>query len=300
MARIRTIKPEFWTHEDLSALPEATHMLAAALLNHADDEGYFNANPGLIKAACCPLREPSVSIQDSLNLLFAAGFISLCTGSDGKRYGRIVKFDEHQRVNRPTLSKIKPLCNVWEASPKAHAQLSEDSPPERNREQGKEQGREGEQGTSSLRSDSSTASPSDPQPLTLTGEPSAPADLAARRQERISTITDDAISAYNRILARPTGLLAAVHATVGRDKRRQQVQRSVKTASEICLDQFRDAKITPEFWETYFTACGEDGFHSGRGPYTGSHSNWRPDFEFLTRPTTMLKVFDRATAEDAA
>ena len=69
MARIRTIKPEFWAHEDLSELPEATHMLAAALLNYADDEGYFNANPMLIKAACSPLREPSVSIQESLTLL---------------------------------------------------------------------------------------------------------------------------------------------------------------------------------------------------------------------------------------
>jgi hypothetical protein len=56
MARIRTIKPEFWRHEDLSALPEATHMLAAQLLNYADDYGYFNANPALIKAEVSPLR----------------------------------------------------------------------------------------------------------------------------------------------------------------------------------------------------------------------------------------------------
>lgn len=131
MARIRTIKPEFWTHEDLSALPEATHMLAAALLNHADDEGYFNANPGLVRAACCPLREPSVSVQDSLRLLAGIGFIKLGTGSDGKRYGMVVTFDDHQRVNRPTLSKIKGLVDVWEESRSAHAHLSEDSPPER-------------------------------------------------------------------------------------------------------------------------------------------------------------------------
>ena len=61
MARIRTIKPEFWKHEDLSALPEITHMLAAALLGYADDEGYFNANPALVKSECLPLRESSVS-----------------------------------------------------------------------------------------------------------------------------------------------------------------------------------------------------------------------------------------------
>lgn len=140
MARIRTIKPEFWTHEDLSALPEATHMLAAALLNHADDEGYFNANPGLVKAACCPLREPSVSVQDSLNHLVSAGYIRLGTASDGKRYGHVLTFDDHQRVNRPTASKIKALGLVWDASRTTHARLTEDSSPERNREQGKEQG----------------------------------------------------------------------------------------------------------------------------------------------------------------
>ena len=55
MARIRTIKPEFWRHEDLSALPADTHMLAAALLNYADDEGYFNANPKLVEAECFPV-----------------------------------------------------------------------------------------------------------------------------------------------------------------------------------------------------------------------------------------------------
>lgn len=140
MARIRTIKPEFWKHEDLSALPEATHMLAGALLNHSDDEGYFRANPGLVKAECCPLREPSVSVQDSLKQLAQIGYLKLGVGQDGKRYGRIVTFDEHQRVNRPTPSKIKDLNVVWEDSMIAHAQFTEPSPPERK---GKEQGKEG-------------------------------------------------------------------------------------------------------------------------------------------------------------
>jgi hypothetical protein len=136
VARIRTIKPEFWKHEDLSELPEATHMLAAALLNYADDEGYFNANPGLIKGECCPLREPSVSIQDSLAHLSRIGFIMLGTSENGKRYGLITTFLEHQRINRPTPSKISDLGIVWDDSPQPHPQVTEQSPPERNREQG--------------------------------------------------------------------------------------------------------------------------------------------------------------------
>ena len=69
MGRIRTVKPEFWTNEALSASSAETHLLAAALLNYADDEGYFNANPGLVKAACSPLRESSVSTHAQLRRL---------------------------------------------------------------------------------------------------------------------------------------------------------------------------------------------------------------------------------------
>lgn len=136
MARIRTIKPEFWKHEDLSALPEATHLLAAALLNHADDEGYFKANVDLIKAECSPIRDPSVTIHTSLISLSKIGYLKVGTGPDGKRYGWIVKFLDHQVINRPKPSKIKPMNVVWDESVNGHGFIREVSRPERNREQG--------------------------------------------------------------------------------------------------------------------------------------------------------------------
>lgn len=139
MARIRTIKPEFWKHEELSSLPEAVHMLAAALLNYCDDEGYFNANPKLVKAECSPLREPSVSTHDALTQLANIGYLRLGVGSDGKQYGQVVNFEAHQRINRKTESKIKNIEIVWERSVSPHTQLSESSHPERK---GKEQGKE--------------------------------------------------------------------------------------------------------------------------------------------------------------
>lgn len=116
MARIRTIKPEFWKHEGLSELPEATHMLAAALLNYADDEGYFNANPALIKAECFPLRELSRSITVGLNDLSNEGYLTLGTATNGRRYGKINQFKEHQVINKPRPSKIKELYIQWEVS----------------------------------------------------------------------------------------------------------------------------------------------------------------------------------------
>jgi hypothetical protein len=145
LARIRTIKPEFWRHEDLCQQPEATHMFAAALLNYADDTGYFNANPGLIKGEIYPLREPSVSIPESLRSLQTIGYIRLGTGPDGRRYGHISHFDQHQRVSHPTPSKISILAIAWDdiaTAPENIVKPPETFAPERNREQGTGKGKE--------------------------------------------------------------------------------------------------------------------------------------------------------------
>lgn len=127
MGRIRTVKPEFFTDEELSCLPAETHLFAAGLLCYSDDDGYFNANPALVKAAVFPLREPSVSTHDMLAQLAKIGFVRLGTGANGKNYGQVVKFAEHQRVNRPTPSKIKNLEIQWNASLRTHGGLTEDS-----------------------------------------------------------------------------------------------------------------------------------------------------------------------------
>ncbi|HGP4137752.1 TPA: DnaT-like ssDNA-binding domain-containing protein [Enterobacter roggenkampii] len=110
MARIRTIKPEFWTDEDMSEVSEAACLLAIGLLNYADDEGYFNANPKLIKAAIFPIREQSGSIPVLLRELSSVGYISLFSGHDGKIYGLVNNFSKHQVINKAKKSIIRDLC----------------------------------------------------------------------------------------------------------------------------------------------------------------------------------------------
>ena len=145
MARIRTIKPEFWKSESLSELPEATHMLAASLINYSDDEGYFNANPKLVQSECCPLREPSVSVPESLRSLQQIGYLRLGTGDDGKRYGHLVGFLDHQKISHPTKSKIASKSIVWESSgeiPEDAVKAQDVFRPEQGREQGTGKGME--------------------------------------------------------------------------------------------------------------------------------------------------------------
>ena len=140
MARIRTIKPEFWRDEDLSKVTAEAALLAIGLLNHSDDEGYFNANPKLIESDVFPLRELSSSTPVLLQELASIGYLQLFSGSDGKRYGQVVNFAKHQVINEPTPSKIKDLCTLPEnyGSDTVGLHLGKEGNGTGNREQGKE------------------------------------------------------------------------------------------------------------------------------------------------------------------
>lgn len=124
MARIRTIKPEFWQDEDLAELDSDTRLLAIGLLNHADDEGYFKAHQALIRATVFPFSESSVNIHGMLKRLENIQYLTLFEGSDGKQYGVIRNFKKHQKVNRPSPSKIKGFHVITENSVNDHEQLS--------------------------------------------------------------------------------------------------------------------------------------------------------------------------------
>lgn len=129
-----------------------------------------------------------------------------------------------------------------------------------------------------------------------------PADLAKHKAERLAQVTDDAIAAFNAspLVKRNGGNLAAVSATVGREKRQGQIRRCLRTVRAICQENYGSPIITAEFWPDYWAEVATDDFHAGRQPGGRGHENWKPDFEFLTREDVMLKVYDRAAAEDAA
>lgn len=116
MARIRTVKPTFWTDEEIASLSEPAMLLAIGLLNYSDDEGWFNANHLLIKAAIFPLRDPSKTIPRMLQELSDIGYIAIYPGHEGKQYGRVLNFSKHQRVDKPTPSEIKGLAIIQEQS----------------------------------------------------------------------------------------------------------------------------------------------------------------------------------------
>lgn len=104
--RIRSLKPEFWTHPILAAMPDDARLAAIGLLNVADDHGYFLARPALVRSALWPLDEDSTKARRVLAQLSEAGWIEVREHPTHGPIGRVVNFTKHQRVDRPSPSKI--------------------------------------------------------------------------------------------------------------------------------------------------------------------------------------------------
>jgi hypothetical protein len=88
-------------------LPDDIQLLALSLLTMADDEGYFRAEPALVRGDVQPFREDLASLSRGLQELSRVGWIDLASDSKQGQIGRIVNFSKHQRVDHPSPSKLK-------------------------------------------------------------------------------------------------------------------------------------------------------------------------------------------------
>ena len=110
MARIRSIKPEISESETLAELPLAVCFTFATLWPHCDDRGRRKAQPRLVLADLYPMRD-DVTVDDMtehLILMSEHDLICLYIGCDGKPYLHVVNWDEHQKVDKPSKSRVPP------------------------------------------------------------------------------------------------------------------------------------------------------------------------------------------------
>lgn len=107
MARIRSIKPDFFTSLTVTSLSVHARLTFAGLWTHADDEGRCLNEPRLIKAALWPL-------DDSVTAGNVAGYIDEMAARDlvaiyvheGREYLQIIGWAEHQSISKPKPSKL--------------------------------------------------------------------------------------------------------------------------------------------------------------------------------------------------
>jgi hypothetical protein len=136
MARIRTIKPTYFTDAKLAReLPRDARLFYPGLWTEADDAGRFHAHPRRLLGAIFPYDEDLTpgDVGHWLGILEETGRCILYE-VDGELYGQLTRFDRHQSINRPTPSKLP----APPASLNAHGALSESSMLEEEEEEEEE------------------------------------------------------------------------------------------------------------------------------------------------------------------
>jgi hypothetical protein len=109
MARIRTVKPQFFRHRKLflaeqeSGLP--LRVAFAGLWTCADRAGRFRWEPEELKLDCLPYDD--VDFSRVLDALFTRGFV-VRYASGGKLYGVVPGFKDHQLINNRESESILP------------------------------------------------------------------------------------------------------------------------------------------------------------------------------------------------
>lgn len=121
MARIRTVKPDFWTDAKVGECSVSARLLLIASLNFADDYGGLDRSAKQLKAQAFPYDnidcEPLV--QELLrNGLFVEYEVA------GRMYLHIKGFRKHQKVENPA----KPRIPLYETTEKPQQTITESSP----------------------------------------------------------------------------------------------------------------------------------------------------------------------------
>ncbi|NNN34509.1 hypothetical protein HLK59_29945 [Streptomyces sp. S3(2020)] len=143
MARIRTIKPEAFVSESLAAVSLTAERTFLGLLTQADDQGRHRDHAAIIAGQLWVLRPDHgpEGVETDLAQLDDAQLICRYTGPGNKRYLHIVTWHQHQKINRPSKSRL-PACprhdgpigtasvgstGITQPSPTPHRTLREDS-----------------------------------------------------------------------------------------------------------------------------------------------------------------------------
>lgn len=103
MARIRTIKPDFWSDDVITECSLSARLLFIGTWNFADDKGNLDRSAKQIKARVFPVD--AIDCEPLLKELIAHGLLIEYSVS-GKTYLHINGFDKHQVINRPS----NPTC----------------------------------------------------------------------------------------------------------------------------------------------------------------------------------------------
>lgn len=128
MARIRTIKPEFWTSEQVMNCSPTARLLFIGLWNFCDDAGNHVASPKTIKANVFPGDDISSSDVQRLLAELSSNELIAYYSHENKDFLHVTGW-HHQKIDKPTYKH--PAFSEEKRLPTRRT-LGEASPPEWN------------------------------------------------------------------------------------------------------------------------------------------------------------------------
>ena len=138
MARIRTIKPEFWSSEQISECSVSARLLFIGLWNFCDDEGRCKYSPAEHRMRIYPGDECSTdAVATWIDELVDNDLVTIYE-ADNQLILQVNKWSKHQLINRKTASKFPSIFD--EGSVRHHGALTTGR--ERKGREGRRKGRE--------------------------------------------------------------------------------------------------------------------------------------------------------------
>ncbi|NHZ93635.1 hypothetical protein F2P45_32245 [Massilia sp. CCM 8733] len=121
MARIRTVKPEFWTSEQIAECSPTARLLFIGIWSFSDDHGIHPASVKRLKMEVFPSDVISdEDIQAMVDELEAAELLHSYQVA-GKDYWQVTGWARHQKIDKPTYRHPQPGAPVGESAPAVHA-----------------------------------------------------------------------------------------------------------------------------------------------------------------------------------
>jgi hypothetical protein len=111
MARIRSDKPEAYQSETLAEITLAAERTFKGMATIADDRGRLADKPAQINGELWSMRGSHTKddLDAELDEMVKVDLVCRYTGCDGKRYLHLVRWDQHQKIDRPSKSRL-PRC----------------------------------------------------------------------------------------------------------------------------------------------------------------------------------------------
>lgn len=132
MARIRTIKPEFPQSESMGKVSRDARLLFIQMWTLADDSGRLRGNSRMLASLLFPYDEDARGlISGWIEELIEEKCIVCYQGADGSSYVAISHWSDHQKIDKPSKSKLpeppsRILANSLVSSEKVREPSSED------------------------------------------------------------------------------------------------------------------------------------------------------------------------------